>query len=117
MLAAAAFKYFIDNSAKYHDYDPHNFKDVKFIPAINADGKSMKGTPTEVFISPDASVLKFLVVHPSARDIASDKLKLQQNPPTSAILPLLEKSAPQDAAIARLWFEALAARITGTHHC
>ena len=104
----------MDNPLKYPDYDPHNFKETKFVPAVSPDGKSIKGSPTEVFTSPDVSVFKFLVIHPTAREIAPERLKLKQHPPTSLIMPLLEKSAPNDIATARSWFEALAGRIAGS---
>ena len=113
-LASIALKYFMDNSSKYYpDYDPHSFKNAKFVPAMTFDGKMTKGSPTEVFIHPDASVLEFLVVHPSVREVATDKLKLRQHPPISLILPLLESRAPQDVPTARRWFEALAGRLMG----
>lgn len=116
VLASIALKYFVDNPLKYPDYDPHNFKELKFVPAVSPDGRSLKGSPMEVFTSPEASVLKLLVVHPSVRDIASEKLKLKVHPPTSLIMPLLEKNAPNDTTTARSWFEALAGRIAGPSH-
>lgn len=64
-------------------------------------------------MDPDSAVFGFYVVDPSIRGVALDKLKLKKHPPTSLVVPLLEKSAPQTQAGARQWFEVLAGRLSG----
>ncbi|KAH8112414.1 hypothetical protein DFH11DRAFT_1607467 [Phellopilus nigrolimitatus] len=112
-LRSAALRYFLDNSTKYYsDYDPASFNDLAYVPAMRPDGQTTMGTPGRVFVEPEAAVLGFLVVHPSIREEATNKLKLKKQPPTTLVLPVLEKSFPQNPVVARQWYEALAARIT-----
>lgn len=110
-----ALQYFLDNIAKYQDYDPAQVGDIAFVPAVLPDGKETLGTPAQVFTGPEAALFGFLVARPSIRNDARDKLKLKQHPPTSNVLSVLEKSPPQDPSVARQWFEALAGRLTGEH--
>lgn len=112
-LRTAALQYFLDNIAKYPDYEPSNFNALAYVPAVDPDGKKIMGTPEKVFVDSDASVLGFLTVHPSVQSVAVEKLKLQRSPPVSVLVPLLEKSPPQDPALAQKWFEVLAGRQSG----
>ena len=112
-LRSTALRYFLDNTAKYEDYDPDDFSHIAFIPALRPNGEATLGMPGQVFIDSEASMFGFLVVQPSFRNDARDKLKLKQYPPASLIMPILETSSPQDPSVARPWFEALAGRITG----
>lgn len=112
-LRAAALQYFLDNISKYPEYDPSSFNDVTFIPAVQSDGKSVMGSPAKVFAESDAALLGFLIVHPSVRDVAIDKLKLRRHPSAGSLISLLENSPPVDLAVARQWFEYLAGRLTG----
>jgi hypothetical protein len=54
------------------------------------------------------------VVDPLLRDVAESKLKLNNHPPTSEIVALLERSPPGDDTTARQWFEVLSGRVPGT---
>ncbi|EJD01998.1 uncharacterized protein FOMMEDRAFT_109078 [Fomitiporia mediterranea MF3/22] len=109
---SAGLRYFLDNIAKYPDYDPTAANSPPFVPAVKPDGNPTMGTPDQVFMNSDAAVFGFLVAHSDVRDDAQARLKLKQHPPLSAILPILEKSPPKDPSLARKWFETLAGRIT-----
>lgn len=110
---SVALKYFLDNFQRYPDYDPANFWNLAYIPAITPDGKPTMGTPSQVFVNVDASLFGLLIVDPSVRDAAVDKLKLETQPSTSLILPVLSKSPPADLVSAQKLFEVLAGRISG----
>ena len=112
-LRSAAFRYFLDNITKYPDYDPIDFKDVDFIPALSTDGSATIGSPSRVYTDSDSANFGFLVVHPSIRDVATEKLKLRKYPPTSLLLPILESTPPKEITDARKWFEILAGRLSG----
>lgn len=66
-----------------------------------------------MFVEPDSTILGFNVLHSSFRDGAAEKLKLLKRPPTSMIVPLLQKSAPKTQKGAQQWFEILAGRLAG----
>ena len=128
-----ALTFFLDNlSLKYSDYDPKNFRDLAFVPAVRGSEKVL-AKPFEVrgslitalphlddtgywqlYASPEWAALGFLVVDPLLRDGAESKLKLNSHPPTSEIVALLERSPPRDETIARQWFEVLSGRVPGT---
>ena len=112
-LRSTALNYLLDNITKYPDYDPMDFKDVAFVPALSSDGKPSMGTPHQVYVDPDAIIFGFMVVHPSIRGTATEKLKLKQHPPTSLILPILESSPPREIPEAQKMFEVLAGRVSG----
>ncbi|KAL5498075.1 hypothetical protein ACEPAH_3006 [Sanghuangporus vaninii] len=111
-LRSTALRYFLDNTSKYDDYDPDKFNHLAFVPALRPSGESTLGTPRQVFADAEAAMFGFLVVQPGIRHDARDKLKLKHYPPTSLLLPVLEKSPPQDPSISRKWFEELASHIT-----
>ncbi|KAL5520611.1 hypothetical protein ACEPAF_2612 [Sanghuangporus sanghuang] len=111
-LRSTALRYFLDNTSKYDDYDPDKFNHLAFVPALRPGGESTLGTPRQVFVDAEAAMFGFLVVQPGIRHDARDKLKLKHYPPTSLLLPILEKSPPQDPSISRKWFEELASHIT-----
>ena len=113
-LRPIALQYFFDNIAKYPEYDPFDFASLAFVPAVRSDGSETMGLPGNVYVEPEAALLGFLTVHPDIREVAVEKLKLQQSPPVASLVPLLESSPPKDPAIARKWFEVLAGRLSGT---
>ncbi|KAI0037007.1 hypothetical protein K488DRAFT_75577 [Vararia minispora EC-137] len=105
-----ALKYFIDNSTKYTSYDPYDFKDLAFVPAIGKMGSHL-ATPLEVYTSSEWSMLGFAVIAPNWKEHASTKFKIREHPPTARLVSALESSPPPDQAMARKWFEILASRI------
>ncbi|KAN0125288.1 Protein of unknown function (DUF3684) domain containing protein [Lactarius tabidus] len=106
-----ALTFFLDNlSLKYSDYDPNNYRDLAFVPALRGSEKVL-AKPFELYASPEWAALGFLVIDPLIRDIAVSKLKLNSHPPTSEILALLERSPPSDDSTARQWFEVLSGRV------
>ena len=113
-LRKIALQYFFDNITKYPEYDPLDFANVDFVPAVCADGTETMGSPGKVYVESDAGLLGFLIVHPNIREAAVEKLKLQSSPPVTSLVPLLESSPPKDPVIARKWFEVLAGRLSGT---
>ena len=52
------------------------------------------------------------VVQSDSRQVAASKLGVQEHPPTSMLLSLLEKTPPQSETMARQWFEILVEHIT-----
>ncbi|KAF8070283.1 hypothetical protein FPV67DRAFT_1486835 [Lyophyllum atratum] len=111
-IRAVALKYLLDNiGTHYKDYDPSNFGEVAFIPAVKSS-KPCMGTFKEVFSNSDWATMGFLVTHPSLHIDAVSKLKVKQHPPTSLIVDLLERTHPKDESEARSWFSILASRIS-----
>ncbi|KAH8981254.1 hypothetical protein EDB83DRAFT_1390074 [Lactarius deliciosus] len=102
-----ALTFFLDNlSVKYPDYDPNNYRDLAFVPALRRSEKVL-AKPFELYASPKWATLGFLVVDPLLRGEAARKLKLNSHPPTSEIMTLLKRSPPTDETTARQWFEVL----------
>ncbi|KAH9034488.1 hypothetical protein EDB85DRAFT_2222292 [Lactarius pseudohatsudake] len=102
-----ALTFFLDNlSVKYSDYDPNNYQDLAFVPALRGSEKVL-AKPFELYASPKWATLGFLVVDPLFRGDAARKLKLNSHPPTSKIMTLLKTSPPIDETTARQWFEVL----------
>ncbi|KAA1478156.1 hypothetical protein DENSPDRAFT_659742 [Dentipellis sp. KUC8613] len=111
-LRAKALKYFLDNfTTKYSLYDPHDFKDLAYIPAVNGSAKLM-AKPTEVYANPEWALFDFAIINPNLQADALTKLKISQHPPAAQLISLLEKSPPSNEAIAKQWFEVLASRIS-----
>ncbi|KAI0252773.1 hypothetical protein BJV78DRAFT_1198868 [Lactifluus subvellereus] len=105
-----ALTFFLDNlSLKYSDYDPHNYRDLAFVPAVRGSEKLLS-KPFELYAAPEWAALGFPVVDPLLHDGTASKLKLQSHPPTSELVTLLERSPPGDEATARQWFEVLSGR-------
>ncbi|KAI0267320.1 hypothetical protein BC834DRAFT_981543 [Gloeopeniophorella convolvens] len=106
-----ALDFFLDNyTSKYSDYDPVNFHDVAFVPALRGSEKVL-ARPLEVYSSPDWAALGFAVVDPQLREGSAIKLKLSGHPPTARLVTLLERSPPENEGVARQWFEVLSGRV------
>ncbi|KAI6041582.1 hypothetical protein EDC04DRAFT_1265243 [Pisolithus marmoratus] len=113
-IRTVAFKYLCDNiPVKYPDYKPDDFADVPFVPAENEDGFHL-GTIREVFGNPQWKLLGLSVVQTDNRKDVPSKLGVQEHPPASSLLSLLEKTPPQNEAMARQWFGILSDHITST---
>ncbi|TBU28918.1 hypothetical protein BD311DRAFT_721461 [Dichomitus squalens] len=107
----AALKYFFDNyTTRYSDYDPENFSNVAFVPAMK-DSSRILARPHEVVSSPEWASLGFMIVDPSLKGEALIHLKIQENPPTIKLVNLLRTSPPPTEDIARQWFTTLASRV------
>ncbi|KAH7882874.1 hypothetical protein F5I97DRAFT_1930497 [Phlebopus sp. FC_14] len=107
-----AFKYLCDNIPfKYTDYKPDRFSTFAFIPAENRDGPHL-GNLREVFSNPKWKGLGFSVVQSNCREVAVNKLGIQDHPPTSMLIAMLEKTPPPDEITARQWFEVLSDHIS-----
>ncbi|TFY51778.1 hypothetical protein EVJ58_g10387 [Rhodofomes roseus] len=110
-VRTVALRYFLDSVAtKYSDYDPNNFSQIAFIPAVK-DGKPYMAKPSEVYASSEWASLGFSTVDPSLKADALTKLKIHEHPPTAALVNLLQTSPPSNEASAREWFGVLAGRI------
>ncbi|KAI0060543.1 hypothetical protein BV25DRAFT_1908367 [Artomyces pyxidatus] len=110
-LRSKALRFFLDNlTSKYPDYDPQNFHDFAFIPAISGSDRVL-AKPADVFANPEWAALGFMVISPELRDDALTKLKIAASPPTARLVALLEKAPPKDELTARQYFEVLAGRI------
>ncbi|KIM45164.1 hypothetical protein M413DRAFT_428973 [Hebeloma cylindrosporum] len=108
-IRTAALKYLIDNVAsRYQDYDPMNFKDVRFIPALNGRDHCL-GTVQEVFSAPWSAV-NFLALQPAYQPHAN-KLKIKDHPPAPQLISRLQSKPPESAAEARSLFGLLAGRV------
>ncbi|KAJ7188459.1 hypothetical protein C8R46DRAFT_1171527 [Mycena filopes] len=111
-VRAIALKYLLDNmTMRYNDYNPANFYEIPYIPALK-DGKPVMGSPKEVFANQDWLILGFLVVAPIPYPDAAVKLKIQQHPPTLRLVKLLETTPPKSEVEARQWFTVMAGRIS-----
>ncbi|KAH9953159.1 hypothetical protein BC827DRAFT_1380025 [Russula dissimulans] len=106
-----AFTFFLDNlSTKYPDYDPHDFRDLAFVPAVLGSGRLL-AKPFGLFASPEWASLGFAVVDPLLHKGTASKLKLHNHPPTSDLMTLLASDPPGDEETARRWFEVLSSRV------
>ncbi|KAF7315310.1 hypothetical protein MIND_00045600 [Mycena indigotica] len=106
-----ALKYLIDNlPTKYLDYDPGDFYDIPFLPALR-DKMPTMGSPKEVVANAEYVAFGVYLVFALGSDAAL-KLKIQQAPPTTRIVALLESTRPQSQLEARKWFTILAGRIS-----
>ncbi|KAH9061942.1 hypothetical protein EDB87DRAFT_1682606 [Lactarius vividus] len=105
-----ALSFFLDNLYQYLDYNPQNFRDLAFVPALRGSEKVL-AKPFELYASPEWATLGFLVVDPLLRDDAASRLKLKSHPPNSEIVTLLKRSPPIDETTARQWFEVLSEHI------
>jgi hypothetical protein len=122
----------LDNiSTHYKDYDPSNFGEIAFIPAVK-DKTSCLETPkgvssyhikfmslvelSQVCSNSEWATLGFSVTSQNLPADALAKLKIRQHPLTSRIVALLEKSPPKDGAEAKSWFDILSGRIHGSIH-
>ncbi|KAF7975917.1 hypothetical protein HWV62_8178 [Athelia sp. TMB] len=111
-LRHVALKYLLDNyQARYSDYDPAQFPDIAFVPALN-QGKPCMSVHKEVFSRPEWASLGYLIAHPSLQADALLKLKIRERPDASTLMNLLEKTPPKDEATARAWFGALSGHIS-----
>ncbi|KAJ6593724.1 hypothetical protein B0H19DRAFT_1091788 [Mycena capillaripes] len=108
-----ALKYLLDNmSARYNDYNPAHFYEIPYLPALK-DGKPVMGSPKDVFAVQDWAILGYLVfAQNTSQPDAALKLKIQQHPPTSRLVNLLEATPPKNEVEARKWFSVLAGRIS-----
>ncbi|KAK7445396.1 hypothetical protein VKT23_014813 [Stygiomarasmius scandens] len=111
-IRSAAFQYLVDNvDTKYKEYQPSDYRNVKFIPALK-DGKPYLGTPDEVYSNPEWNAFGFAVLASSiVKDVAL-KLRIREHPPSNMLVEYLRKTPPKDVPEARKWFEVLAGRIT-----
>lgn len=129
-VRSAALKYLLDNyTTRYSDYDPNAFSNVPFIPAVKG-GKPCMAKPHEVnytlcsvrisrlmylvqvFSAPEWAALGFMVTEPSLKGEALTNLKVQEHPPGPRLVNLLRTSPPPTEETAKLWFAALAGRVT-----
>ncbi|KAH9485292.1 hypothetical protein JR316_0002200 [Psilocybe cubensis] len=108
-IRPVALRYLIDNlETRYRDYDPQNYVNIRFIPALKGSEPCL-GTIQEVFSAQWAAV-GFLVLHPSYQSYAS-KLKIQDHPPASQLMALLRSKPPGTDQEARELFRLLAGRV------
>jgi hypothetical protein len=125
-----ALTYFLDNFDDiYRDYDPQNFSDLAFVPAV-LGSKKMLAKPLEVRDLPIAiffrlnglwqvctdpkwAALGFAVADAVLPGGAALKLKLKPRPQDPDLVALLERSPPKDETMARKWFEILSDCVSG----
>ncbi|KAG9312490.1 hypothetical protein JVU11DRAFT_6877 [Chiua virens] len=102
LVKTAAFPYFCKHlESQYSDYDPHNFRDIKFIPAENSTGENACwGTQWKTFGFSIANVPT------TESESLLSQLGIQQHPSSTTLLKQLEKSS-QDEKMASQWFECL----------
>ncbi|KDR75405.1 hypothetical protein GALMADRAFT_227055 [Galerina marginata CBS 339.88] len=108
-IRVVALKYLIDNMAhRYQNYDPIDFQDIRFIPALKGSDPCL-GTIQEVFSAQWAAV-GFLILQPSYQPHSS-KLKIKEHPPVSQLMALLQSKPPKNETEARELFRLLAGRV------
>ena len=64
-------------------------------------------TPLQVFLDIRWKALGFSVIQDSYRKAPVTELGVQQHPPTSMLIQLLETTPPSNEVMARQWFESL----------
>ena len=112
LVREKALQYFVDNFPKYSwQYDPHEYKDLAFVPAIGKMGSHL-AKPKEVFSAVEWHTMGFAVLAPNVKEYAT-QLGISEHPPTSRLVALLEQSPPSDQTVATQWFQLLAGRIPG----
>ncbi|KAF8497460.1 hypothetical protein F5888DRAFT_1613660, partial [Russula emetica] len=108
-----ALAFFLDNIYDiYRDYNPQDFWDLAFVPAVLGSEK-MLAKPFKVCTDPMWTALGFAVVDPMLPDGAARKLRLNHRPQDSDLVTLLERSPPEDETTARKWFEILSDYVSG----
>ncbi|KAJ7072465.1 hypothetical protein C8F01DRAFT_1104075 [Mycena amicta] len=106
-----ALKYLIDNlTTRYSNYDPADFHEVPYLPALR-EGKLVMGAPKDVVANAEYAAFGVYLVFALGSDVAL-KLKIQQHPSTGRIVSLLQSRPPHTQVEARKWFGILAARIS-----
>jgi len=127
-----AFTFFLDNlSVKYPDYNPYDFRDLAFVPAVLGSERLLAKpfevrdvflsrlsftyttNPCQLYASPEWAALGFAIADPLLHEGTASKLKLHNHPPTSELVTLLAKLPPGDEETARRWFEVLSGRVPG----
>ncbi len=125
-VRTTALTYFLDNAysnSSYREYDPRNFSDLAFVPAVLGSEKMLakpfkvsglpqhyslsSNVPWQVCTDPKWTALGFAVVDPMLPDRAAFKLKLNHRPHELDLMTLLEKSPPEYETTARQWFDIL----------
>ncbi|KAF8432206.1 hypothetical protein L210DRAFT_3763951 [Boletus edulis BED1] len=102
-----AFKYLCDNlRSKYSRYNPDNFRHIAFIPAENESETCLEKLG-DVFFSTRWKALGFAVIPDKYQKAPVSELGVQQHPPPSTLIRLLETKPPANKEIAREWFECL----------
>ncbi|KAG6379359.1 hypothetical protein JVT61DRAFT_11822 [Boletus reticuloceps] len=102
-----AFKYLYDNlGSKYSRYNPDDFQHIAFIPAEN-EGETCLAKLGDVFFSTQWKALGFAVIPDKYQNAPVSELGVQQHPPPSTLIRLLETKPPINKEIAREWFECL----------
>lgn len=112
-LNKKAFQFLLAHmSGHYAGFEPSQFNNVAFIPAISATGNPMLAKPGEVFTNPACKTLGFPVV----RDLAAQpeniaKLKIDTDPPMNRLVLAFLAAPETDVGRARGIFEYLATRM------
>ncbi|KAF9484470.1 hypothetical protein BDN70DRAFT_910674 [Pholiota conissans] len=104
-----ALKYLIDNmDFRYQEYDPMDFKDTRFIPALKGHEHCL-GNIQEVFSAP-WTIVGFMILEPTYQ-IHSSKLKVKDHPSASQLMYLLQTKPPPSKGEATDLFRLLAGRV------
>ncbi|TCD69784.1 hypothetical protein EIP91_006320 [Steccherinum ochraceum] len=111
-VRTTALKYLLDNlSTHYSHYDPRNFTHLAFIPAVK-DNKPCMSAPGDVFTSAIWAPLGFATVNSILRPEDVSKLRVQDHPPTTRLVEILQNTPPDDPQVARTWFQAMGVRVS-----
>ncbi|THH29159.1 hypothetical protein EUX98_g5023 [Antrodiella citrinella] len=90
-IRPVALKYLLDNIPnRYNHYHPNNFAHLAFIPAVKGDTHDIDSLRPE--------------------DVS--KLRVQDHPPTTKLLALLQNSPPENSQTAKTWFQAMGVRVS-----
>lgn len=112
-LNQKAFEYLLTHiSGHYAGFEPGQFNNVAFIPAVSATGNPILAKPGDVFTNQACKTLGFPVV----RDLAAQpeniaKLKIETDPPMNRLVLAFLASPEADVKRARGIFEYLATRM------
>ncbi|TFK32675.1 hypothetical protein BDQ12DRAFT_739250 [Crucibulum laeve] len=105
-IRVKALQYLLKNMKSIYDdeYDLMKYLDIAFIPAIKGS-KEVLGTPAQVVTDHKWSSLGF---YTPTDAMTAKGLRLQDRPPTSALIDALERNPPPTFELAKHWFSLLA---------
>ncbi|KAJ8595100.1 hypothetical protein M405DRAFT_929750, partial [Rhizopogon salebrosus TDB-379] len=107
----AAFKYLSDKFDELYgvDYQPTNYKDMQFIPAIK-DGKGCVGTHEEVYKDSSWAMMGFQIVCSSVERKIIERLRIRDAPSAEQVIEVFRERPPKDFSTATEWFAFLATK-------
>jgi hypothetical protein len=106
-IRSKALKYFIENfKGKYSKNYNSSEINIAFLPCLDP---SIYAKPSECYINPECTIMKFQAIHQELR-FQAEQFGVRQNPSRDKLLKRLIEDPPNDVNKAREIFEYLASR-------